>query len=200
MQTLHTAAIHHLLGTPVRLDLGSTTGALIDISRQVGKLDRVSADTEGLPQRLAALGTHVSEETRLLRAEFKLALAEAADDIVERVGAQVEPQEPEEPAEFELGTTAVLLVRLLVQAQALAIAREPGAVDDRGDENVTLEKLGVAARRAAKKVFGEDDKDLHERFIAAFAPFTSTDPESRSERFVEMHALVEEIALHFGGE
>lgn len=194
MQTLHTAAIHRLLGTPVSIDLGSTTGALVDISRQVGKLDRISADTDALPQRLVALATHVSQETQHLQAEFRKALYEAADDIVQRIGAPVEPDD------FEISATAVPLLRLLVQAQALAIVREPGVIDERGDENIAMKKLGAAARKEAGKVFGDPDKDLYGRYIAAFEPFASADLESRSERFVEMHALVEVIALHFDGE
>lgn len=196
MQTLHTAAIHRLLGTPVSLDLGSTTGALVDISRQVVKLDRVSADTEALPERFAALDAHVSAQLQQLKAEFQLALDVAADDIVQRVGAQAEPQEPDE---FELGATAVPLLRLLVQAQALAIVREPGTTDERGDENVAMKKLSAAALKEAR-VFGDADKELHDRYVAAFRPFASPDLQHRSERFVAMHALVEDIALHFDGE
>ena len=195
MQTLHTAAIHHLLGTPVRLDLGSTTGALIDISKQVGKLDRVSADTEALPERFTALDAHVSAQVQQLKTEFQLALDAAADDIVQRVSTPVDT----EPEDFDIGATAVPLVRLLVQAQALAIVREPGTTDDRGDENAAMRTLSNAAKKLVKP-HAEADKDLFDRYIDAFAPFTSPELEYRSERFVEMHALVELIALHFDSE
>lgn len=194
MQTLHTAAIHRLLTTPVALDLGATTGALADISKQLLKLDGLRDGTAALPQHFTDLTGHVSTSAAQLKTDFRDALDKAVEEIVERVG------NPAEPAEWEIGSTAQPLVRLLVQAQALAIVREPGSTEGRGDENSALKKLSNAAKREAEKVIDDQDQALHDRFIAAFEPFTSTELPYRSERFVEMHALTEAIALHFDGQ
>lgn len=205
MTTPYTPQLHRLLGTPVTLDLGITTGLLSDIKGQVVKLDTVAPDTGklpaisqaatvDLPKQIDAVKTEIGSRTDSLLGDVKQALNAAANDIVQRLSA------PAPAGAFEIGPKGVALVRLLVQAQAYAIAKVPGAVEGVGDENVAMAKLRRSATAEANKAIADDAIELRTRCIAAFDEFSSKDLAYRSARLVEMHALVRELALHLQGQ
>lgn len=215
MRTLHTAEFHRLLGTPVRLDLGETTGLLAGIDSQVTKLDLVTPNTDRLPavevattvtlpESIGELSSHVTAKVdsvlgrlgtprETLLADILSAIDRSAEELVARI---VEATTPEP---FEIGDEAAALVRLLVQAEGYALARSPGATNRTGDENKAMARLQKAAAAAAV-VIGGDAGGLAERFVHAFDAFASDDLPSRSKRFAEMHALIEEIALYLQGQ
>jgi hypothetical protein len=224
MPKLQSPASLRLLGTNVTLDLGATAGLLTDIKTQVGKLDRVTLGTDRLPaidtaatvalpnqitdlasqlgkQGEAVLG-RVGAPTVSLLADFKQALQHAADDIVTRVTTT--------PASlpFAVGERAVPLVRLLVQVAALALDKSPGEPRAQphkrreptwteGEENVARQRrtnAGVTAARGAGLIT-TPPTILGGRVIEAFRPFESVEQSNRSERFVEIHTLIRDLAL-----
>ncbi|PTT82781.1 hypothetical protein DBR42_16550 [Pelomonas sp. HMWF004] len=105
------------------------------------------------------------------------------------------------PATLVVTAKATPLVRLLVQVQALALDSSPGEIYSGKEpkykgvikENVTLDYLRKIAEQEAT-LLEKAPKALLERFLSAFADFSSTEPGARNQRFAEVHVLIYDVA------
>jgi hypothetical protein len=103
------------------------------------------------------------------------------------------------PAFASVSVKAAPLLRLLVQVQTLALDATPGQPakgsggKDKIGENAALDGLSKAALAEAAALSGAPHQ-LKDRFLRAFYEFKGTDAQQRSQRFVDVHALIAEIA------
>jgi len=103
------------------------------------------------------------------------------------------------PAFASVSVKAAPLLRLLVQVQTLALDATPGQPakggggKDKIGENAALDGLSKAAQAEAAALTGAPHQ-LKDRFLRAFYEFKGTDAQQRSQRFVDVHALIAEIA------
>jgi hypothetical protein len=124
----------------------------------------------------------------------------SADEVVTRVLAG------QAPARIDLNDTSAPLVRLLIQAQAIAIDETPDDVFPKSDKRFpgwlkddgAIVTLGQAAARHAV-VLDAAPNDLRARFLRAFDRFASNTLSERSRRLADMHSLVAEIAAFLKG-
>lgn len=151
-------------------------------------LDRADASDKATTTTLGTLRVDVvTDMTNLVKT--------SADDVVKRVLAGLPP------IRIEVNDKSAPLVRLLIQAQAVALDETPDELIKTNNkklagqlkDNVAIVALGQAAARH-DAVLDAAPNDLQTRFRNAFEQFSSNDLPSRSKRFDEMHALVTEVA------
>lgn len=223
MQTLHTAAIHRLLGTPVTLDLnlGNVAADVAATRDQVLGLPKLLDDAlQPTSQNLGQLRSDLTRNLDLAVAQLKQENAAALAATRAALQAQAEqgfkevlaaikvrtspvPVPPPDPQAGPLVVTtkATPLVRLLTQVQTLALDASPGEPYAGKEpkykgwikENVTLDHLRDAARQDAA-LLTQAPKALQERFVKAFDDFSTTEPAARNQRFAEVHVLIYDVA------
>jgi len=218
MQTQHTAAIHQLLTTPVRLDLGGTAQDIITIKQHVTELPQVVGDAlkpaqDSITALATTMSTKVDGAATALK-EAQLAAIQAARDELKQQNAQgfskvmealakVQiPAPAPTPVPTPVPATAVVsdrnatLVRLLTQVLTLSVDANPGQPDKQNKtewgENVVLEKLRKLAQAEASALPG----DLQKQFLAAFERFSTALHDERYRRFTTVHALIPAITAH----
>jgi hypothetical protein len=222
----YTPEIYRRLATPVELNLGSTatsvehtrivvdqikqdTDAVASVSTRVDdvvtKVDALANQATTLDGRLIDTRVDLDNARKVLEAKIQvaqdkvdnvttklqIAISATADNIVQRVIAGVH-----RPAS-SVNEKSAPLVRLLIQAQALALDETPDERDkkfpDRLKNDISIEKLGEAAEKRDGELAAAHN-DLQARFRTAFVPFGSTSLPDRAKRFADMHALISEIA------
>ncbi len=158
---------------------------------------------------LSALQTRVTQDN----AESAMALTQRLDkgfnellDAIQKANSPTPAPAPAPapcpaPGCASVSTRAAPLLRLLAQVQTLALDATPGqpykgkdhGAKDKTGENVALEGLFKAAQVEAAALTGAPH-DLKDRFLKAFYEFRGADAQQRSQRFVDVHALIAEIA------
>lgn len=220
MQTLHTPALHKLLGTPVTLDLGSTAHDIIVTRDLVTELPAEMVEALKPSQEIIAqLPAQVSSESdRVVSAlaktqtdtvaaavtTLKASVAEEVRKVLDKLAALPAPVPPSAPASVVVNDKSAPLLRHLAQVLTLAVDARPGQTYAGKDpqfkgewgENVALHELRKEAEAEAQVLDGAPL--LKRRFLDAFAKFTATDLPSRSQRFGEVHALITAITHHLG--
>ena len=228
--SVYTPEIYRRFATPLRLDLGPTASTVeatktvvdqvksdtaavsrVDTRTQaiLSQVDAVAARANVLDQRLmdtrVDLGNTRQSLEALLRgtdkkvddasAALKAAIQVAADDVVQRVAAGLPQAAP------TVNDRSAPLVRLLIQAQAIALDETP---DERFPKNhkqhpdwlkddVAILELGLAAAKLDGDLASAPNA-LRDRFRRAFEKFSSNSLPERAKRFADMHALVGEVA------
>jgi len=156
-------------------------------------LERADTSDKATATTLGTLRADVATDmTGLLKA--------SADDVVKRVLAGLPP------IRVEVNDKSAPLVRLLIQAQAVALDETPDEVFQTNDkkskgqlkDDVAIVALGQAATRH-DAVLDAAPHELKTRFRNAFEQFSSNALPDRSKRFDEMHALVAEVAAFLNG-
>jgi hypothetical protein len=222
----YTPEIYRRFATPVQLNLGSTATTVDDIKEAVDQIkidtsavtgvstraDQIITKVDAVAGQATNVGTLLTDTRvdldnarKALEAKIQVtqdkvdtattklqtAISATAHDIVQRVIAGVH-----HPAS-SVNEKSAPLVRLLIQAQALALDETPDERDkkfpDRLKNDVSIEKLGEAAEKRAGELAAAHN-DLQARFRTAFVPFGSTSLPDRAKRFADMHALISEIA------
>ena len=156
-------------------------------------LDRADVSDKTIAKTLGTLRVDVvTDMTDLVKA--------SADDVVKRVLAgQV-------PVRIEVNDKSAPLVRLLIQAQAVALDETPDDLFPKNDKKFpgwlkddgAIVTLGQAAAKHAD-VLDAAPNNLKARFLLAFEKFSSNTLADRSKRFADMHSLVGEIATFLKG-
>ncbi|MGM9480159.1 hypothetical protein ACS5PN_03100 [Roseateles sp. NT4] len=215
---VYTPELYRSLGTPVRLDLGSTALDVTATRKGVEALPQVVATAlQPLDSRITTLNTTMSTQVGGAVTQLKIAHAAdikaASDAITLSVGQQVQKVLDKldgfQPAPAPAPTTGAAivtsknaaLVRWLAQVLTLAVDANPGQPDKQNKaefgENVALQKLLAAAEPEARQLLGTSP-DLLKRYLEAFTPFATKDFDIRHRRFTEVHALIPVITAHLG--
>jgi hypothetical protein len=193
----YTPKLYERLATPLSLDLGTTVGALADI--------RVAVQT-GLPTQLQPVADNVSAikgtvaglagALNTVKGELLTKIDATATSIVSQL-QQSRPPVPQPTSDAFFDS-----VSLLIQAQAFAFDATPDEVyagtdkryGDKLKDNVGLDALRGPAQQAAAA--WPTGSPLRARFTDSFRDFTSGDRAYRSQRYWEMHQLIEDIAAN----
>jgi len=220
---VYTPELYRSLGTPVRLDLGSTALDVTATRKGVEALPKLVGDAlKPIDDSITTLNTTMSTQVGAAVTQLKAAHAEdikaASDAITLRLGQEVQkvldklssfqpaPAPVPTPAPTTGGAAVVTaknaaLVRWLTQVLTLAVDANPGQPDKQNKsefgENVALQKLLAVAEPEARQQLGTST-DLLRRYLEAFAPFATKDFDIRHRRFTEVHALIPVITAHLG--
>lgn len=211
-----------LFGKTVTFDQGETVELLTDIQGGIAKLGNVPANTDRLPaietavtvtqpQQFADLSTLVKGSSdgvlEVLKARPSLSEFQA---LMEKSNAGLIEQIRKLPAPgggpVRIGDASAPLIRLLIQAQAIALDKTPEERLPKNDKNfpgwlkddVAIQALGQATAEHHAALDKAPDR-LKERFSHAFDRFLTSGLSDRSERFAEMHALVADVAAFLNG-
>jgi hypothetical protein len=225
----YTPEIYRRFATPVQLDLGSTATTVDDIKKAVDQIkidtsavtgvstraDQIVTRVDAVAAQATNVGTLLTDtrvdlnntrqalEAKIEAAEntandaaiaLKAAMQTTADDIVRRVIAGVPRTVP------TVNDKSAPLVRLLIQAQAVALDETPDERFPQNDKKFpgwlkndgTIMRLGSAAANSDGELAGAPN-GLQARFRLAFEGFSSNTLPDRAKRFADMHALIGEV-------
>ena len=222
MPNLSPPASLRLFGRTVTFDQGETAGLLTEIKGGLAKLGNVPTNTDRLPaietavtvtqpQQLVDLSTLVKDKSKDMLdvlqdrpslSEFQAVLDKSNAGLIEQIKKLPVPG----GAFVRVDDKSAPLIRLLIQAQAIALDETPDERLPKNDKNfpgwlkddVAILALGRAAA-AHHTVLDKAPDRLKERLSRAFDKFSKNSLPDRSERFAEMHALVADVAAFLNG-
>lgn len=219
MAIMHKSPIHDLLSTRLTLDLGPTADTVKHIDSAVTEIKKQTESICGIADSVGAVSTQVdnvatqSHQTHKLLEDTKTELLTHVNDSAETIATLLFGAERgntnirslletsandvvkrvlkgRPSTSVQVNEDSAPLVRLLVEAQTVALDKTPNKKKD----SEAIRNLSAKVAECSKALA---DEDLKNRLNRAFGEFSSDDQPYRSKRFQDLHSLVDEIADHF---